>query len=210
MPGNLTLCGRKQQSCPLERGREQCHNTFNQTHDSIFLEELWGRQFQIGHAATKANQHKHRQPRASVCARVCLDMCKPLCFRIAIQKSSLWERKEEVLSESSFLLSRKLPFMLLKTKDYPETAFRGFQKGQGILTDSFPWHSVEFLLKFAVLFVQCWNRQCECENSIEMCQIWCNVSCRWMLCNSLRFCSSCTCGSFKLCRLTYFVVITIE
>lgn len=163
MPGNLTSltsCGRKQQSCRLERGHEQCQNIFNKTHDSTLLEELWGRQFQIRHAATKANWHKHRQPRACVCACVCLRVCKPLCFRIAVHKSSLGKRKREGLSESSLLLSRKLPSSHFKTICYSETTCREFQKDQGILKDPFLSHSVEFLLKIPMLsFVQRWKGQ---------------------------------------------------
>lgn len=90
-----------------------------------------------------------------VCVHVCLRVCKPLCFRIAVHKSSLGKRKREGLSESSLLLSRKLPSSHFKTVCYSETTCREFQRDQGILKDPFPSHSVEFLLKIPMLsFVQ--------------------------------------------------------
>lgn len=114
LTGKLSSCGRKQQSCPLKRGRKQCHHILNQTHESdFFLRSYRANNFKLGKRPPKQISRNIGGQSLCVFAHVQAAWLQDACMR------SHWgEKKREGLEKALSLIvavlnSFKLWFWLL-------------------------------------------------------------------------------------------------
>lgn len=96
LPGKLSSCGIKQQSCPLKRGHKQCHHILSQMHDSDFFSRSYtANDFKLDKLPPKQiSRNIGGQEFVCVCTRTS-------CFALGyLYESSLRGKKERRVSLS--------------------------------------------------------------------------------------------------------------